>query len=177
MQWTRVRKALQHRVGRLKAKRRGRKWASGKTEWVKMNNVKQHRLMTWRELGDNSVCETVCVCERDCAYVWVCVCDVLTPLNGKNLDNAQRPLPAKLWWIPAGGKFLMRREDSGAALTLRERSGGREGTKQWNKISSLCSLHMLIVFPSLLQLLNTKTNILFSNGNTIMNEKSTLLLK
>lgn len=36
---------------------------------------------------------------------------------------------------------------------------------------------MLIVLPSLLQFFNTKTNILFGNGNTIMNEKSTLLLK
>lgn len=49
------------------------------------------------------------------------LCVVLTPLNGNNLDNAQRPLQAKLWRSPAGDEFLMRREDSGAAPTLRER--------------------------------------------------------
>lgn len=69
------------------------------------------------------------------------VCVVLTPLNGKNLDDAQRPLQAKLW-SPAGDKFLMRREDSGAAPTLRERYGGRGKREIKSPVSALftCSL-------------------------------------
>lgn len=83
--------------------------------------------------------------------------------------------------VKSGGRhefvFLMRREDSGAAPTDAQRKIGRDGGRGKSEIKSPVSLHALIVFPSLLQILNTKTNILFSNGNTIMNEKSTLLLK
>lgn len=57
----------------------------------KRKKQKQHRLMTsLREENDKAqLCVCVCVRAR--------VCAVLTPLNGKNLDNAHRPLPAKLW--------------------------------------------------------------------------------
>lgn len=55
------------------------------------------------------------------------MCHALAPLNGENLDDAQRPLRAKLWRSPVGEEFLMRREDSGAALAFRDREEGRKG--------------------------------------------------
>lgn len=81
-------------------KRRGLRGTSGETK------ARRHRRMT-------------SVYEAMRRHHTVCV--VLTPLNGKNLDDAQRPSRAKLWESLAGDEFLMRREDSGAAPTLRER--------------------------------------------------------
>lgn len=61
-----------------------------------------------------------------------------------------------------------------------DRKGGRDGGMDGGekvKSNLWSALFTCLFFPSFQQIFNTKTNILLSNGNTIMNEKSTLLLK